>query len=441
MRIVSKTAPFGPEPVDLSAEQRDTLRRWYVGKGDHQDEAECVEIVRLARQRASWIECDCLPASEAQACLTPALLAMADTYYLRRLDGPQRAHHVPDCPFFRDQVIAARTKTAAQIAASKRPAGHFAILEPSPDHLAKGAPPTLKPAASKPAIPRMARLLWNLLELANLHTINSAHEAERLTIKHGFHAIRDAVRPLTIAPKRLLADFLFLHPAAVHDGTLQRRLEVMGKDWPQGHEPQAFLAVYTRQIDKQVLRFGDTDAIEVIGTVQQPSVGDRQVRGPFLTLVAFGYDADTREFGALRAYAQPVLSGRSLFPVASPFERTTLEQLLDVQRDLAAEGVNLGIRKPLFDLSVEGERCRPDLLLLAQGDHLQAMPLCVDLVGFGSPERDEAMAALRPTAERLGRVITVTPEDLQRRRIGQIIRECVAVGRDARGMTVANHDA
>lgn len=188
----------------------ETLRIWYQGDGDHIDEQHALVLVRHARRHQKWIACDCRGNAETPM-LSPALLTEADTYYLRRLAGPERIEHTKVCPFHRAQQLAKATQSE-KTPARNIPDGYFAILKPPPVALAQApdvdAPP--RDAASH-GTPRLAKLLWRLLEACNRTTIPAQDEAKP-TIKDEFAAIKRVAAQIEVAPGIALDRVLFTHP-------------------------------------------------------------------------------------------------------------------------------------------------------------------------------------------------------------------------------------
>ena len=119
-----------PLPPDLRA----ALIRWYVGKGTVHDEQAGITLVQQARIGHKWIACDCLGADKAPAILTPAFLSEAETYYLRRLTSSKRPEHLPDCPFFRDQVTIRISEIRSRSTPLEPPSGFFEVHRAFSDH-------------------------------------------------------------------------------------------------------------------------------------------------------------------------------------------------------------------------------------------------------------------------------------------------------------------
>ncbi len=73
------------------------------------------------------------------------------------------------------------------------------------------------------------------------------------------------------------------------------------------------------------------------------------MKGPFLVMIVAGEYPEAHGYAPLRAFAQPIYSGRRFIPVNSEFERDVLRALLEARRELAEEGLDIFVEKPVFD--------------------------------------------------------------------------------------------
>lgn len=157
-----------PLPVPL----REALVRWYVGEGSFHDEQAGVTLVQNARIGQRWIACDCLGHDKAPPILTPAYLSEAETYYLRRLTSTKRPEHRAECPFFRDQATNRITEVRSQNTPTDPPSGFFEVLRPAPEKLSQRPDDdSLDDRTRNASTPRLARLLWRLLDNAGCNRI------------------------------------------------------------------------------------------------------------------------------------------------------------------------------------------------------------------------------------------------------------------------------
>ena len=231
--------------------------------------------------------------------LSPALLSEADTYYLRRLTGLKRTEHHLDCPFFKEQATAG--ERTERTSARNTPDGFFAVLRPAPLALAQ-APDheTRSRDSASHGTPRLAKLLWRLLESSGRADIPAVETAER-TIAAEFAAIRALAEQIPVAPGIPLVRALFTHP---RDWTSKRVFAVLrelSKSWPKGHEPQAFMLVFAARVHEHSIETSE-GLIDIATRVRHPETRDAPISGPHLTLIAIGKHPD------VRGYALPTAS-------------------------------------------------------------------------------------------------------------------------------------
>ena len=331
------------EPVDTALAE--TLRIWYQGRGDHLDEKQALVLVRHARRNCFWLACDC-QGKMAPPMLSPALLTEADTYYLRRLTA-NRPEHKVDCPFFRAQQTS-RTIRTDRARLHNKPDGYFAVLKPAPVALAQ-APVGAFPVRdlSSHGTPRLAKLLWRLLEVSNRSAIFYKEPGER-AIGVEFAAVRAASAHIEVAPGIMLDRVLFTHPKDWHSRRVFAILRDLAKRWPKGFEPQAFLLVYATKLHEQSIETS-AGTIEVATRVRHPGTREDPIAGPYLALVAVGRHPDVFGYAAQRAWAQPVHNGQRFLPIESDFDRAIVDALLEARRLLARDGFRMSAAKNMFD--------------------------------------------------------------------------------------------
>jgi hypothetical protein len=395
----AKTAARGEAVAPVLA---DTLRIWYSGDGDHRDEEAALTLVRHARSHGLWLACDCLD-EHAAPMLSPALLSEADTYYLRRLTGRARAEHHLDCPFFREQVLT--TLKTRRAPARMSPDGYFAVLKPAPLALAQAPDDDVGPRDSAShGSPRLAKLLWRLLDLSGRTTI-PAHEPGELSIAVEFAAIRALAERIEVAPGIALARVLFTHPRDWESHRAFAVLRDLAKTWPRGHEPQAFLLVFARAFHEHSIETSG-GVIDIATRLRHPGTREAPVAGPNLALVAIGNHPDVRGYAAQRAWAQPVFSGQRFLPMDSNFDRDIVETLIAARRILGTDGIGLSATKPLFDAITPDGPVRPSWSIsLEHGDISLTVVLNADGAEASDAERRRALGFLGP-------VINVEPATL-----------------------------
>ena len=350
-----------PIPADVHA----ALLRWYTGHGSAAEEQIGVDLVQQLKARNRWLACDCLGETALPPLLAPVYITEAQTYCLRRLDRDRPAH-LQTCPFYRDQVIRTPAQQVNRAAPRMPPDGFFAVLKPIAAHLAQRPDNDDETRSSRPSIPRLARLLWQLTEIAGTNTIAAIEERPAPSIKQEFARLKLAAQRLYIAPGVPLAKQLFTHQSELHSKRIYAQLRAAVDSWPSGHIPQAFLLTYASSIVGREIHFSSGDPVLVASPIKMLR-GIRAGAGPYLVLVAIGDHPPVRGFAPVRAYAQPVHDGKHFVPVDTAAQRALLGVLLKLQWTLRTDQISTWIRRPLFDLESDVGLYRPEFMLA--GDH------------------------------------------------------------------------
>lgn len=375
---------LGRQRILLPELVHQALVRWYVGIGSRADEEAGIMLVQQARLGGKWIACDCEGSVAPPPILTPAFLSEAETYYLRRLTSGNRSEHNGDCPFFRDRATNRITQVRRHEASADPPSAHFSALRPAPEKLAQrpgnGA---IDDRTRHASLPRLARLLWRLIDLAGLNLCPALRLEAPPSIASEFKSLLSVTRTLEVAPGIELARVFSTHPHALRSRAVFARLRAMEDDWPPGHEPQAFFALFAHRIQGATLHVADGPPLTLANRIQSPSIIDNRIGGPYLVLILVGQYPDTRGYVALRGYAQPIYSGQRFVPVETAFERDAVRSLLAIRTLLDLDDIDLHLEKPLFDILTPSGPCRPTLLLEARSRRTGkcrqlAVELCYD---------------------------------------------------------------
>lgn len=401
--------------IPLPAALREALVRWYVGEGSHQDEKAGITLVQNARIGQRWIACDCLGRTEPPPILTPAFLSEADTYYLRRLTSTKRPEHRGDCPFFRDQVTNRITEVRSATTPTDPPSGFFEVLRPAPNRLAQRPEDEANDDRTRNAsTPRLARLLWRLMDNAGVNTVAPLAYGHEWSIREGFAAIGYAAGKIEVAPGIELARAFWTHARPLQAGVVYGTLRKLASVWPKAHAPQGFVLLYAPSFQGHEIHIPDGEPVAVANRVQSPSVRGNRISGPFLVLVVAGEYPEAHGYAPLRAYAQPIFSGRLFVPVDSDFERKALRRILECQRTLHARNIDLAIGKPLFDTMTPEGPCRPDFVIEARSRQTgELRTVIVEAMGFDNDDYATAKAVTHPRMRRLGDLLTIDPDEVE----------------------------
>lgn len=403
----------GHNRIPIDPLVREALIRWYSGKGNHHDEEAGVILVEQARLGDMWIACDCLGPSTAPPLMTPAYLSEAETFYLRRLTGPGRPEHRLDCPFFHAQSTPSQTAAADPVRPVDRPEGYFSVLKSAPVRLARAPDDSAGGRVRHPHIPRLARLMWRLIDLAGRNQATMSGNGER-GIASEFAAIQQVAGHIEVAPGVELARVLWTHGSAFRHRRVYAGIRALAPRWPRGHAPQGFLLLFASGIEGNIIHAAGCDPIEVATRIQHPSIHGTPVAGPYLALIVIGELPQVKGYAPLRAYAQPIYSGQRFIPVDSDFERTVLRDLLRIQHRLDEHRYDSAITKPLFDIQTPAGNCRPDFIIeiysRETGENRIAI---VEAMGFDTDAYHDAKAITHPRMEKIAPVIDINDTDLR----------------------------
>ena len=407
----------GMEPMRLEIPKAlaQTLQFWYDGSGNDADEDASIMLVQQARRNAKWLACDCQGAAACPPLLSPAFLAIADTYYLRRLTGKSRAKHRLTCPYFREQApprIRERLTSATQLNPND---GYFELLRPIPENLAQSPTYTSPDDRTRGAsIPRLARLLWELIDTANRNVILPIATTKgqgRRSISAEFKAMREAAKAKQVAPNVELSEVLFVHADAYLKGQVVGRLKALERRWPAGHAPQAFLLLFTNAIRGNTLYLPAGRTITTTSRVLSPSTRADPVHGPFLTLVVVGKHPDAHNYQAIGAYGQPIHSGLRFLPIRNDSDRKLIRSIDEVRWRMHVRGIDLHLTIPIFDALVENELVRPSFVIDALDQQSGEMrTLIFDDPAIGAVIGDEAQTRRYTLLSKIGHVVFTTPD-------------------------------
>ena len=234
------------------------------------------------------------------------------------------------------------------------------------------------------------------------------------SIKEEFAAINRAAAKMEIAPGIELTRALWTHARPLQARAVYAALRQLAPGWPKEHAPQGFVLLYARSIKGHEIHVPDGEPVVIANRVQSPSVRRNRITGPFLVLIVAGEYPEAHGYAPLRAYAQPIHSGRQFVPIDSDFEREVLKQILSCQQALHGRGVDVAIGKPLFDTMTPDGLCRPDYILEARSRVTgEVRTVVVEAMGFDTNDYAAAKVITHTRMRHLGELLTIDPEELE----------------------------
>lgn len=403
----------GGNRIPLRHELQQALVRWYIGEGTETDEKAGIMLVQQARIGQRWIACGCLGADMPPPILTPAYLSEAETYYLRRLTSPKRPEHLPECPFFRDQMTIRISEVRSRSTPLEPPEGFFEVLKPAPEKLALRPEDDCNDDRTRNAsIPRLARLLWRLMAAAGVNRIAPLAYREEWSIRREFASLARAASQIEIAPGIRLEQAFWTHAKPLQARAVYAALRALEAKWPRDHAPQGFVLLYAKGIHGQEITLPDGGTVTIANRIQSPSVRGNPIAGPFLVIIVVGKYPEAKGYAPLRAYAQPILNGRLFAPVDSDLERDVFGTILRTQQELHGRGIDLAIEKPVFDTLTPDGPCRPDFLIEARSRETgEIRNIVVEAMGLRTEEYEASKAITHPRMAQLGQIVTIDRQD------------------------------
>ena len=119
------------------------------------------------------------------------------------------------------------------------------------------------------SIPRLARLLWRLLAISSLNRCPPpSHEAAGHSISDEFKALATAASKVEIAPGIALDRAFWTHAQALHSRRVYARLRELARQWPSGHAPQGFLALFAQEIRGATIQVAGCEPVVLANRVQ-----------------------------------------------------------------------------------------------------------------------------------------------------------------------------
>lgn len=370
MWLVGKDTTGKTGRVAISDELKAALVRWYTGRGSEADHRACVSLVSTARENHKWIACDCLGAERPPPLMSAAYLSFQETYYLRRLTS--RPGHEPGCPFHLPQAPPRIRETVKDsLYAIGLPKGLFSAHQKAPEKLAQ-RPEDIEPddRSRGVAIPRLGKLLWLLLERAGSNILRELPPSGRRagSISEEMRHLKRAAQGLDIAPGIRLSDHLYTNAIDYEKRRVHARLRAAAETWPPEFAPQAFLLLEASEVTSSEVVTG-LGTVEIRNRIQHTGIIRAEVEPPFLVLAVVGEHSRREGCLALRAYAQPVLSGNQFVPAERDHDRDVLRALQQAQYELRRLGVRMAVKKVLFDITLAAGSARPDFLVALLDEH------------------------------------------------------------------------
>ncbi|WP_454010814.1 hypothetical protein [Aquamicrobium terrae] len=423
MRIVLRGNP-AYQVDQITADEAEALRAWYGHSASAEQDATALAVIRRAKTKDGWIECDCMP-GDFKPLLAPQ--QQERTFTLRRLtpsDGDpharvDRPNHSDTCPFHvdRDFEPSAHDRAFNLRPVRHRETGYIDALPPIPTQLAdpdRRTPDQDRERNDRPS--KLALVLWRLMDAAAVNVLKPLQEQPSpYRLRDQLTAIHNAG-----AKWRVTRTWRFSALSTTWAGDywdknsrFQRMLRKSQGDWAPNQRRTGFMILFSPSVTDKLIRPAATsEPITLHSRLRQPLRGDPRRRGPYLAIanVDFG-DDDDGDLRAVQSYAQPVFNGDTLFPVESGFERDVTDLLIWLQISLfeAAPRLRITIKKPLFAIATSRGLCRPDFVLETSYGNRPSTSLVIEAMGMDTEQYLAAKAKTLPRMREIGPLYKITP--------------------------------
>lgn len=435
--IPKKGDRVGPSARKASLRHVEAVKAVYSGVSDPDGDYHRMgrSIAKDAHEGKRWLACGCREVDGRRPVLCPVYLPGIGLYYLKRMVQSKRLEHDPECVFYRERVPSMLTLVPTYPAIVK-PDGDFAVAAYVSDQRLASGPEGVSSvgAVSARSVPKMQRLLFELIDQAGLNWIGRdtvAGPNDGRGRNGGVPRIVDAIdEDVMVCEGVRLRDVLVWSASKFPDGLIER---IKRQRYPEGRARQGFGLLYVRDVrDKSLMLADENKQIDVIGMLSRPSGGRGGSAGPYLGLVVVAPDVSRPDkgFEAMRGHAHLVFSSQVLCPVDNSFERAVLAALIRVAEvwNESQSGFRTKIHKPLWDIvTVEGS-CRPSFELvwedLASGGE---QSIFFDVTGLFGEAEEQARAERRSNLWGLGPVVEVPYKSGPR-----LLSDPLALGRTGR---------
>ena len=365
----------------------------YMGVGNKGSRGKALITLETVANRGAWLACGCLNTKDSDSpIMYPQMTRGGYRTLMRNYD---RAAHHAKCPFYR---LRSENKDTPSCAKRKVVAGPFGILKDT-DANKKGSGAVSKgsePYTGERRTPRLARILFTVLEAAGLNAIGKNGPPD---INSQYSALKVALQQYHFdsAKKICVGDFASTYIGSGDLGRLSVQLRNSGP-WPTPLVPQGLLIGVVKELDNNTLISNKGDRLEIDGRLIRPG---EDTPGPYIAIVLVGKANKTAPFEALQAFVHPVMSTSLLVPVDSNLERHTLAILMARQRYQFAH-TPFRIIKPLTDLLVGNppELVRPDFIL-----EYEAHKVVVETMGYLDQDYLQRKQRTHAIMAKLGKVI------------------------------------
>ncbi|HHZ1072783.1 TPA: hypothetical protein ACV965_004164 [Yersinia enterocolitica] len=426
MQLVRKKAPRGGFYRILTEEERAAIRH-VCGFRNVRSliEKKLAEKVLLEmRQHELWFKCDCgsgdnVPMNSAN------LRSDTQTLYFNSFSSP----HDNKCPLFRihsstDDLSGGGTRRTAGCKTIDYRKFLPKMERDARIRLPGGNSPPLADKTRRKRVPSIARLLFTLIEEAELNKLSPVWPPANIPSSQHLDALRGiAERTVYVGRDNMLSDFVRFEPwlNQARQEVLMRHLERSEQPWPKDKERVFYQIFMSDDVNRESVKYKGRYTEITFTPAKQVSInGESQEgkRGPYWVVLMFRRGMD----GAVicsEGYAHAMFSWGCPLPVDSELERQTIRSI-----QTASEWIyklknftphEFSLKKPLFDLEVNLASGKgfvlPDFIVTASSPGTgEARNLIIETMGYSDDEYAERKAGQHAGMRCLGHLYTDPPK-------------------------------
>ena len=154
-----------------------------------------------------------------------------------------------------------------------------------------------------------------------------------------------------------------------------------------------------------------------------------RVGPPYLVLVVVGEHNPRDGFAALRGYAQPIARPSSFIVVHNQAERDAVIGLLDLQYRWRRRQIDIGFKRPLFDLTTRAGPLRPDLVLdIRDNSTGELIEAALEVIANDEPDYIDAKQRKISALAELGPTVFARAATLRDHGIEAILKANLGIG-------------
>lgn len=358
MQFVSKSAPDIPRQY-LTPDQTGLLHHYWNTPSPDRSEAMLKEVGQLLRQAIDhkfWIRCGC----GTGAMMYPSELHATGSIRLTRMSSYPA--HEEGCSFSWEEGELGANSGVGELdnKARKLPEMPAFALYKAAQPVASGGSGSIPSGGSMKKRERRSKLqtlLFWLLKEAGMDYLGGKASPS-------FQHIKAVAEQVDLVPGVKLTTVFWFSQRAISEGWSADRFRrlVASEQWPKNWPAQGFLllVVSSYSVTENSIALADGLTVKIEGALEVFGRGGA-AGAPYLALVSMRGEAGRIKF--VGAYLHPVLAGQEWLCVDSSLERDAVEVIKAFVAGAAKQGIKYRVQKPLEDIEVGDEGCRPDFLI------------------------------------------------------------------------------